>query len=97
MLISTAKYFQQKTYKQVIFDNMMQQVIFQSTFLQTGFFDLKKEVLFSNCIVRFLKAIVFLLKKVTLFPVIENQHFISQNVGFLFLRQTISKNQYLRQ
>ena len=90
--------FQQKMYKLIIFDIMMQQVIFQSTFLHTSFQNLKKKVLFSNCIVRFLKAIVFLEKMITtLSLVIENQHFNYRNVGFLFFGQTNSKNQYLRQ
>jgi len=98
MLISTTTNFQEKIYKHAIFEIMMQQVIFPSDFLGKGFKSLKKKILFSQCcIARFLKAIVFFYKKVTLFLVIENQHFISQNVGFLFLRQTISKNQYLRQ
>jgi hypothetical protein len=90
--------FQEKIYKLVIFGIMMQQMIFQSTFLHTGSRNLRKKVLFSNCIVRFLKAIVFFEKKVTKeFSVIESQHFISRNVGFLFLWRTNSKNQYLRQ
>ena len=77
---------------------MMLRVIFPSTILCRGNNNLEKEVLFSQgCIKRFLKAIVIFYKKVTLFLVIENQHFISQNVGFLFLRQTNTKNQYLRQ
>lgn len=78
---------------------MMQQEIFQSTFLRSGFNYLAKEVLFSeSCISQFLKAIAFFHKKVTTFNLVnENQHFISQNVGFLFLWQINSKNQYLWQ
>lgn len=92
MLISTRCYFHQKIVKPVIFDNMMRQVIFQSTFLQTGFINLKRQVLFSTCIVRFLKAIVFSHKMVTLLSVIENQHFISQNVGFFLHRELLKIN-----
>lgn len=82
----------------------MQSVIFPSTFLERGAEVLKKKVLFSQfCIKRFLKAIVFSIKKVTtFFLVYESQHFYSINVGFLFIRyiipQTKSNNQYyLRQ
>lgn len=76
----------------------MQRMIFPSNFLREGVNDLSKKVLFpQSCITRFLKAIVFFYKKVTLLLVIENQHFLFRNVGFLFLRQTNSKNQYLRQ
>ncbi len=85
--------------KQVIFDVMMQHVIFQSNILRTGRNPQKKKVLFSkNCITRFIKAIVFsenIGNQFFLF--IENQHFYSKNVGFLFLTQSSNKNQYLRQ
>ena len=98
MLISTTPIFHKKTDKQAIFDSMMQRVIFPSTFYCGAFHKLTKRVRFSqSCIARFLKAIVFFYKKVTLLLVIENQHFNYRDVGFLFIRQTISKNQYLRQ
>lgn len=85
--------------KAIIFEVMMQQVIFHSYHLHRGIQSLKKRVLFSKfCIVRFLKAIVFSDKQVTNFiQVIENQHFVSQSVGFLFLHPVSSKNSILRQ
>jgi len=91
--------FQQKMYKLIIFDIMMQQVIFQSTFLTRGFNSLPKEVLFfERCRKRFLKAIVFLNKKgVTFFLNFENQHFHFRNVGFLLSGKSNSISKYLRQ
>lgn len=99
MLISSTGIFPFINQKQAIFETMMQQVLFLSAFLKQRTKRLWKKAQFSHrCIQRFLKAIVFLHKKVTtFFLIIEDQYFLSKNVGLLFLGQINSKNQYLRQ
>ncbi len=71
----------------------MQRPLFLTTFLKRGINSLTKWVLFPyRCIRRFLKAIVFLNKKVkTFFLITENQHFVSKNVGFFLSLQTTNK------
>jgi hypothetical protein len=72
----------------------MQRVIFLSTFLERDSTSLNRRVLFPlTCIKRFLKAIVFLNKKVkTFFLIRENQHFLSRGVGFFLFERSV--NQY---
>jgi len=73
---------------------MMQGLVFLSTFLERDPKSLHQRVLFPKaCIKRFLKAIVFLNKKVkTFFLIRENQHFLSRDVGFFLFERSI--NQY---
>jgi len=98
MLISSTGIFLQLNTKETIFENMMQHVLFLSTFTARGANHLWKKVLYSDhCIERYLKAIVFLDKKgSTFFQFIESQHLFIKNVGFLFLRHSNFKIQYLR-
>ncbi len=98
MLISSTSIYLQVNMKEVIFEIMMQQVLFLSTFIARGAQHLWKKVLYSDhCIERFLKAFVFLHKRgSTFFQFIESQHLIIKNVGFLFLCHSKFKIQYLR-
>jgi hypothetical protein len=78
---------------------MMLRVIFHFNFLERGTKKSFEKISFSHCgIRRFLKAIVFIDKKGSTFlPINEDQHFIFQNVGLRFFRQSHYQIQYLRQ
>lgn len=97
MLISTNSYFRQKKIKLINFGIMMQGLIFLSTFLKRGIKSFNKMVLFPySCIIRFLKAIVFLNKKViTFFMINENQHYLSKMLVFFCSHHNIKYKQLL--